>query len=120
MRHSNHHHDSNWHDHDHQHSHSGHHHRHHHWDEPMYSYEGELTAEKGYALLNNVSSTLQQNGEIKLNDHSIKPIDPKYFAIHHEETDEGYHKLTLEVQWWPEEEGADEEQASEDEIPVVA
>ena len=114
MRHSDHrHNDSNWHDHENHHSHL-------HWEEPMYSYEGELTAEKGYALLSNVSSTLQKNGEVTLNDHSIKPTDPAYFAIRHEETDEGYHKLTLEVQWWPEELSADDEQSSEDEIPVVA
>ena len=75
---------------------------------------------KGYALFTDVSSKLQKKGEIKLNDHNIKPTDPAYFGIHHEETDEGYHKLTLEVQWWPEEQGVDDAQASENEIPEVA
>ena len=66
MRHSHHKSDdSNWHDHDDHDSHHGHHHSHHEWAEPMYSYEGELTAEKGYALLSNVSSTLKKM--VKLN-----------------------------------------------------
>lgn len=117
MRHSHHkNHDSTWHGHDDHHSHW----EEPQWEEPIYSYEGELTAEKGYALLTDVSSKLQKNGEIRLNDHNIKPTDPAYFGIHHEETDEGYHKLTLEVQWWPEEQGVDDAQASENEIPEVA
>ena len=91
MRHSHHKsHDSTWHRHDDRHSHR----EESQWEEPIYNYEGELAAEKGYALFTDVSSKLQKKGEIKLNDHNIKPTDPAYFGIHHEETDEGYHKLT--------------------------
>ena len=118
------------HDHAHPRHKGGHHRNHsHHFSEheayeddtPLYEYYGELEPKEGLNLLLSVLKTLKRNGEVKLSDHTVAITDEVGFSIKHEETWDDTEKLSLEIEWYPNdvETNSSEEEEQDDALPEV-
>ena len=88
------------------HKHHGHHHHSDYEEEEnetaLFEFYGELEQKEGLNLLIDLLKTLKNNGQVNLSDHQVSITDDIGFSITHEETWDETEKLTLEIEWTPE------------------